>query len=417
MIKISPGLAWRSLACALAVGALALAGCGTTVHAAAHKPGTAGPAAGRSSSAAVRSTLTTAHGALGSFLVMSMTFVSDVDGYALGTVKCATGLCVAVLRTSDGGRHWVQVKAPTVHPGGLFNTCPTHQPCVGQIRFATPLVGYAFDPSLFFTTDGGSHWRQLRGLSVTSLEVAGGADGTAIRVASKGQGCSGMPYKVQSAHVGTNTWQVLPAPPILMICPPTVYRQGQRLALVAYGNAAGGVRATAGIEVSGNGGATWKHVADRCGGKDGYAAKVTIAPPHVLVLLCRHQMANSHGDFGSPWVRVSTDDGATFGPDRQVVAPNGIPTRKAFAYQVAAASARRLVVVATSGHGSKVYVSQNGGRIWKTTLSIPGFGADNGNSTILVGFQDPLTARIAHDEQVWTTVDGGNRWRMDQFKN
>jgi len=216
--------------------------------------------------------------------------------------------------------------------------------------------------------------------------------------------------------VGTNTWHLLSAPPLLRICPPTLYRQGQRLALAAYGNAAGRVRALAAIAVSGDGGATWKNVPDRCGGKDGYAAKVTIAPPHVLVLLCRHQMPNSHGDFGAAWVRVSTNDGATFGPDRRVVAPHGLSTKKLFAYGVAAASASRLVVIATSTHRDLAYTSQNGGRTWKTTLGTAASSIDDSNSFMLIGFQDTLTARIALGNRVWTTVNGGRHWSVDLFK-
>ena len=319
------------------------------------------------------------------------------------------GRCVSLLTTSDGGAHWTQLSAPTQQAGGGFNVCPTHQPCVSQIRFATQSIGYAFDPSLFLTTDGGTHWRQLRGPSVTSLEVA---DGTAIRVASKGQGCGGQAYKVQSAPIGTNSWHLVSAPSVARICPPTLYRQGQRLALVNYGNPAGGVRAVAAIVVSGNGGSTWKVVPDKCGKKDGYAAQVTIAPPKVLVLLCRHQQPNSHGDVGSPWVRVSTNGGATFGPDRTVVAAHGLPTSVVSGYQVAAASASRLVVVAASDHGNKTYVSQNGGRTWKTAFHSQGSGA-----IILVGFQDSLTGRIAQGGRVWTTINGGKHWSVDQFKN
>jgi hypothetical protein len=351
--------------------------------------------------------LTAGHGAPGGFSVLSMSFISDLKGYALGTVKCASGRCVSVLRTGDGGATWAQLNAPTQQAGSV-NVCPGRQPCVSEIRFATPLIGYAFGPSLFMTTDGGTHWRQLRGLSVTSLEAAGGATGTAIRVASPGQGCSGEPYKVQSATVGTSTWHLLAAPPAVRICPPTLYRQGQRLALVAYGNPAGGVRATAAIEVSDNGGSTWKGVTDKCGGKDGYAAQVTIAQPHVLVLLCRHQLANS----GTPWVRISTNDGATFGPDRPVVAPHGLPAKSAFGYQVAAGSASRLTVVATGAHSSKVYVSQNGGQTWTTELSVQG-----GGNIVLAGFQDPLTAWIAQGGRVWSTVSGGKHWTARQFKN
>lgn len=390
MIKISLG--------ALALSALALAGCGTAASATA-------TAAHHSVSADVRSTFS---GAPSGFSVLSMSFISDRQGYALGSVKCASGRCVSVLTTSDGGTHWTRLSAPTQQAGGGFSVCPTHQPCVSQIRFATPSIGYAFDPSLFMTTDGGKHWRQLRGPSVTSLEVA---DGTAIRVASRGQGCGGQPSNVQSAPLGKNFWKTLPAPKGDRICPPTLYRQGQRLALVSYGNPAGGVRATATIAVSGDGGFAWKNAHDRCGKKDGYAAQVTIAPPNVLVLLCRHQAPNSHGDFGAPWVRVSTNNGATFGPDRTVAAAHGLPTRVVSGYQVAAASASRLVVVAASAHDNKTYVSQNGGRTWKTAFHAQGSG-----SIILVGFQDPETGRIALGGRVWTTVNGGQHWSVDEFR-
>jgi hypothetical protein len=38
-----------------------------------------------------------------------------------------------------------------------------------------------------------------------------------------------------------------------------------------------------------------------------------------------------------------------------------------------------------------------------------------GASVVLVGYQDPLTARIAQGDLVWTTSDGGRAWTKDQF--
>ena len=80
---------------------------------------------------------------LAGFRVLSMSFVSDQRGFALGTVSCATGRCVALLGTPDGGSSWAQLAAPTRAAGGVYNTCPDGQPCVQQVRFATPLTGYA----------------------------------------------------------------------------------------------------------------------------------------------------------------------------------------------------------------------------------------------------------------------------------
>lgn len=344
-----------------------------------------------------------------------MTFVSDRQGFALGTHPCGSRRCDALLGTRDGGTSWTKLTAPTTVSAGPYNTCPSARPCVSQLRFATPLIGYAFGPSLFLTTDGGRAWRPVHGLNVSSLEAA---DGNVARVALAGPGCSGMPYDVQSAPTGSTAWQLVNAPRILMICPPTLYRQGQRLVLVGYGNPAGGVRATAQIARSDNGGATWVSGPDQCGGRDGYAAGVAIAPPDVLVLLCRHQMPDPSGDFGAPWVRVSVDGGATFGPDHTVRAPGGLLTRDLDGYQLAAASAGRLVVVATGQHAGRVYLTDDGGQTWSSTLATGGTGNGTGignNPVILVGFEDPLTARIAQGDLVWTSYDGAQHWITDHF--
>ena len=76
-----------------------------------------------------------------------MSFVSDQRGFALGTVSCATGRCVALLGTPDGGSSWAQLAAPTRAAGGVYNTCPDGQPCVQQVRFATPLTTDQIDVS------------------------------------------------------------------------------------------------------------------------------------------------------------------------------------------------------------------------------------------------------------------------------
>ncbi len=415
-------LAW----CALAAGTLALAGCGVRAGTASTggSPASSSPASARgqvgSTSVTAKQTPAAGHSAPAAghsapaapagFQVLSMTFVSDQRGFALGTVKCGTRRCVSLLGTANGGATWARLTAPAKRPGGIFNTCPSGSACVSQVRFATPLVGYAFDPSLFLTTDGGRHWKQDHGLSVTSLEISGG---TAIRVASAGEGCSGMPYKVQSAPVGTTAWHALSAPQILTICPPALYRQGTRVVLAGYGNPAGGVRATAQITRSGNDGATWSGVRDSCGGKDGYASGLAIAPPDVLVLICHHQMPARSGSFGPAWVRVSVNGGASFAPDRVVSTPSGLPKAPAggiLGYQLAAASQSRLLVTTTSPHGNLVLLSNDGGRTWSARLRPSGAG-----SLLLVGFEDPVTARVAQGDRVWTTRDGGSHWTADSF--
>jgi photosystem II stability/assembly factor-like uncharacterized protein len=393
---------------AVVAGALALAACGTTSStsqpagsASSSQPG------GTGASTASPSSQPGTAGALAGFRVLSMSFVSDQRGFALGTVGCGTGRCIALLSTPDGGSSWRQLTAPTKAAGGVYSTCPNGQPCVQQVRFATPLIGYAYDPSLLVTTDGGMHWLQLRGTFVSSLEAA---DGTVVRVASAGMGCSGMRYQVDTTPVGTTAWRALAAPAIVMICPPVLYRQGEQLVLVGYGNPAGGVRATAQIARSANGGQTWASGPDSCGGKDGYASDVALAPPDVLVLLCRHQAPSSTGVYAPAWVRVSVNGGASFGPDQTVPSSLAAPAGTILGYQLAAASAGRLLVVETGPHGSRVLLSENGGQSWSASLGLTAAG-----TVVLVGYEDPLTGRIAQGDLVWTTRNGGRTWVEDRF--
>lgn len=332
-----------------------------------------------------------------------MTFVSDTRGFALGTATCSAGRCVTLLGTTDGGEHWQPLTPPASKPGSVYSTCPHGAPCVQQVRFATPAIGYAFDPSLFVTTDGGQHWQQLPGTDVSSLEAAGG---TVARVISGDTGCAGQPYHLQTTPAGSPAWQTVAAPTFFMICPPVLYRQGDRMVLAAYGNPAGGVRATAQIDRSADSGRTWTSGQDACGGKDGYASTLALAPPATLALLCQHQIPSPSGGYAPAYLRISASNGATYGPDLPLPnAANGF-----LRYQLAAASNSTLLVVETGTNGSRLLRTSNGGKTWSTSLTFPARPP-----VILVGFEDPQTARIAQGNTVWTTTDAGHTWTSAGF--
>jgi photosystem II stability/assembly factor-like uncharacterized protein len=397
---------------AAVIAALALAACGSAAapggqqtpqggSSAASSSPASNPATSPASSSPIRQELV-------GFRVLSMTFVSDQQGWALGTVRCGTARCLALVGSTDGGSSWQELTAPAMHAGGVYSTRSAGVRCVQQIRFATPQIGYAYGPSLLTTTDGGSTWQQLSGTNVSSLEAAGG---TVVRVVSNSTGCSGTRYKVQSAAVGSASWHTLDAQPFTQICPPVLYRQGARLVLAAYGNPAGGVRATAQIGRSSNGGASWTSGPDQCGGKSGYASGVALAPPDVLVLLCQDQAPGPGNVYPPAWVRVSTDGGATYGPDQTV--PSAVPGTYR-QYQFAEASSGRVLLVETGQHGSQVLLSQDGGASWSSTLSLTA-GLNSAAKVILVGYQDPLTCRIASGNNVWTTVNGGSSWQTQRF--
>ena len=109
------------------------------------------------------------------FSPLSTTWVSLSMGWVLGHAQCPSGDCLALLRSVDAGRSWSAVTGPpalpslALAPGGVHN-----------IRFADQSNGWAFDPELWATHDGGSTWRRqdlaLPGaFRVDALEASAGS--------------------------------------------------------------------------------------------------------------------------------------------------------------------------------------------------------------------------------------------------
>src|SRR5260370_38954902 len=98
----SPGLVLAAV--------LALAGCGIAVQS--HPGGSrASSAPGHVSPSVIDSTPATSPPPVGprsvaGFRVLSMSFVSDQQGFALGTIRCGAVRCLALLGTPNGGVTW-----------------------------------------------------------------------------------------------------------------------------------------------------------------------------------------------------------------------------------------------------------------------------------------------------------------------
>ncbi len=105
----------------------------------------------------------------------SLSFVSADEGWVLGTAPCTRRPCTSLLRTLDGGGHWVGVPAPLAP----LDVQGSQAGAVSSIRFADTRHGFAFGPGLWVTSDGASHWHQVRELGglrrflVLSLEATG----------------------------------------------------------------------------------------------------------------------------------------------------------------------------------------------------------------------------------------------------
>ena len=86
---------------------------------------------------------------------LSFTAISADQYWLLGEAPCSNPVCTSIVRTTDGGAHFVGLPAPTAPittTGGGINT----------LRFADTLDGYAFATGpggeFWDTHDGGEQW-------------------------------------------------------------------------------------------------------------------------------------------------------------------------------------------------------------------------------------------------------------------
>jgi hypothetical protein len=123
----------------------------------------------------------------------SFTAIAPGIWWLLGAAPCSSPPCTSILRTDDGGHSFVGTPAPRT----------TH---VSQLRFANSADGFAFNPQLWVTHDGGAGWHQARlGGAVTELATANGFAYALVRYGHKGQG------RLERSVLGSDTWTTLPA--------------------------------------------------------------------------------------------------------------------------------------------------------------------------------------------------------------
>lgn len=135
------------------------------------------------------------------FQPASFTSVSLDEWWLLGTARClsGSGTCDAIIRTTDGGSSFVGIPSP-----------PVSATDVTQLRFANALDGYAFDPELWATTNGGTSWTKIATTGeVTELEAA---DGEAYVLTCATSSASCQSVELLSSQVGTRDWQKVSTP-------------------------------------------------------------------------------------------------------------------------------------------------------------------------------------------------------------
>ena len=139
------------------------------------------------------------------FSPQSFTAISELAWWLLGPGSCPAGEappCGSILRTTDGGGSFVGVPAPAtplaVRDGGYT-----------QIRFADPDDGFAFDPALYATHDGGVTWHPVDvGGVVADLAIT---SGQVYAVVAPSNARSATSPRLMRSPVTQDAWTTLSA--------------------------------------------------------------------------------------------------------------------------------------------------------------------------------------------------------------
>ena len=329
--------------------------------------------------------------------LLDLTFVSETEGWALGSAQCiqGAGRCTALFHTK--GEHWWSLPNSTpFNVPGIREGCATR--CVTNIRFANPDVGYVYGPSAFLMTkDGGKHWTEQPGGAI-ALESL---DDNVIRVtATSDSGCPGpCGVQVETAPIGSSTWTPSDLAPVSGAAIAFTRGQPSNAYLLVMRNPAGGAQdETSTLYRSTDNGAHWTSAGEPCMQSNGEADSYAIAggSDNEVSVLCRHRAQPQY-----VFISTSTDGGKTFVPQfakGATVLPN-IAT---------SLTGDPNTVLVTAGDG--LARSTDGGSSFHKVPKVTG-------QIGFVGFESDTVGRAvsADGNTIWTTRDAGKTWSAATF--
>lgn len=317
------------------------------------------------------------------FVGYDLTWVSQDEGWALGTAPCSTAPCTSIVHTLDGGQSWGGLPAPKAYLADV-DTCSSSCDRVSGIRFADAQHGYVYGPNSFFTTDdGGRNWTRQNGNAWALEPVAG----QVLRVSGADPNCApGCRFRLQRAAVGSTDWKAVSLPGATQDVRATLSANGDDVVLGTYGNPAGGASDEQSIVFrSGDGGLSWQRIGEPCpqSGGEVDSTALTVAGDGSISAVC-----TIRGRSTSFVVTAGAGSGSfTSLPD----VPGGS------AGPIAAVSAGDVLVGT-----DRLY--RWDGSSWRAVAGPgrPGF----------IGFESGQVGRLVADNGVWMTIDGGRSWNQ-----
>jgi hypothetical protein len=138
------------------------------------------------------------------FVPASVTFVSLDTGWVLGSAPCGSTTCVVVLKTLDAGRTWASINPP---PTPFMNDAIDDYSAVSEIRFADAMNGWAFEPGLWATHDGGAHWHQIFLPTTTTAGIIDDVETARGIVHASLLGYGNGDTNIETSAIGTDSWR------------------------------------------------------------------------------------------------------------------------------------------------------------------------------------------------------------------
>jgi hypothetical protein len=343
--------------------------------------------------------------------------VGAVIGLAGVAGHCANpDHCTSIAGTRDYGKSWYGVGAPVVG-------APAGSTGVSQLRYLTSQYGWAFNPALYATADGGATWtaQNTAGLRVTDLETAGNrafalfarCGASASQYATD---CTS--FSLYSSAAGSGTWQPVPVPRGYRIMTGSAGQAAAASLVLASGTAAN-PEAGAGYVLTPTG--------ELLGGPLVAGPWQAIGP---IPAACRVGSAQASGQpagvqFASgaaaaPQLVLSCDGPASAaGTQSKTIftSGNGVSWQQAgaaptggTATSLAAASGGLVILATTAG----IDYSPDGGGSWQPA-SFSGGQAPAGGFTYVGMTTSAQGVAVPADSslgEVFVTADGGRTWQV-----
>jgi photosystem II stability/assembly factor-like uncharacterized protein len=364
-----------------------------------------------------------------SFDPVSVTFISTDVGWALGRSSCATGTCLALRKTTDGGRAWSAQPLPSPVLTAADKTS-SGIPVGGElnIRFANSDDGWIFGSvftkrgpgltltgAMWSTHDGGIKWQPVAPPkfdasegSILDVEAAGGQ---AYLLAQSGDT---VVFERTPQH--EDAWSLVP---------------GLHLGLPAGGAELSGaivLQGSTGWVVEGNDRGTtgaarlvagrWQDWAPPCANLGGTEAFPAAMNTTHLAAVCimggfaspMPKAAPRGATLGSAWLYVSSNGGATFSPATEL-AKQGLTYGQVLAYP-----APGTYFLQGAGHDQPhLQASFDGGQHWSDvyTASIAYLGFTTPTQGVGIAGTQPGT--VDGPTSLVMTYNGGHSWSKVTF--